>query len=132
MPYKDKQKQLEYQNRWTQKRRTDWLRANGPCRHCGSWEDLEVDHIDPKGKHTHRIWTLKESKRNKELRNCQPLCRSCHFDKTGREAIERNKSNDDVRRSIEFIKSIRENGQANGSKGRTPRPPRGQELALLP
>lgn len=82
MGYKDKEKQREYQRRWVQKRRQDWLDENGPCVRCGSTEDLEVDHIDPDQKISHRIWSWSNSRRNEELEKCQVLCSDCHKKKT--------------------------------------------------
>lgn len=70
------------------KRRADWMAANGPCRHCGSWEELELDHIDPSTKNpvlrspSNAIWRWGDEKRNEELAKCQPLCASCHLKKT--------------------------------------------------
>lgn len=82
MPYKDRVKQLAYQNEWTKRQRTDWLQQNGPCVKCGSWDRLEVDHIDPKMKSTHRIWTWSKARRAIELAKCQVLCYACHLAKT--------------------------------------------------
>ncbi len=81
MPYKDKIKQLEYQRKWMAKRRQDWLDSNGPCK-CGSWDNLEVDHIDPNLKIDHKVWSWTEEKRNAELAKCQVLCYICHLAKT--------------------------------------------------
>ena len=39
-----------YQRKWMAKRRAEWLKNNGPCVQCNSWENLEVDHINPKTK----------------------------------------------------------------------------------
>jgi len=82
MPYKDKKKQREYQRVWKDARRKKWLAENGPCVKCGSWRELEVDHIDPKTKTMHRLWTYSEARRIAELAKCQILCRSCHKKKT--------------------------------------------------
>ena len=30
-----------------QQRRQEWLSDNGPCVSCGTWDNLEIDHIDP-------------------------------------------------------------------------------------
>lgn len=84
MPYKDKEKQAEYQAAWMQKRRQAWLLEHGPCAHCGSWEDLEVDHIDRTKKLSHRVWSWSKERRDAELAKCQVLCRTCHMEK-GRE-----------------------------------------------
>ena len=71
-----------YQNRWLKDRRDQWLKENGPCVKCGSNEKLEVDHIDPKEKITHKVWSLNLEKRISELKKCQVLCESCHMEKT--------------------------------------------------
>ena len=81
MPYKDKQKQSDYQIRWMQARKTKWILEHGPCS-CGSWDDLEVDHVDPSTKVSHRIWCWTEAKRELELSKCQVLCNACHLKKT--------------------------------------------------
>lgn len=87
MPYKDKDKQREYQRNCLAARRLKWFTENGPCRHCGSNENLEVDHVNPNDKVSHRIWSWTESKRLEELKKCQVLCKNCHFEKT----LEENK-----------------------------------------
>ncbi|URQ04828.1 HNH endonuclease [Streptomyces phage Emma1919] len=77
MPYKDKEKQKEYQRQWAAKRRADFF--NGKvCVVCKSQRNLELDHIDPKKKVSHNIWSWSDDKRNKELAKCQVLCNSCH------------------------------------------------------
>lgn len=86
--HKDKQKRkeyvLNYQRNWMRNRRQQWINENGPCKHCGSWESLEVDHIDPKLKtmHAAALWSRRQEVRDKELANCQVLCKSCHLKKT--------------------------------------------------
>lgn len=71
------------------KRRSDWIAANGPCKHCGSNQKLEVDHINPlkKVKDAWQIWSLKD--RNIELAKCQVLCHDCHLKKTKTEGTQR-------------------------------------------
>lgn len=63
-------------------RRSDWLAANGPCRNCGSPDRLEVDHVNPSSKVSHRIWTWSDARREIELAKCQVLCYECHAMKT--------------------------------------------------
>ncbi len=82
MPYKDKEKKQQYQLRWIKKRRRDWLSAHGPCAKCGSDRNLRVDHIDPREKITHRIWSWSRGRQEKELKKCQVLCLACHKLKT--------------------------------------------------
>lgn len=91
--YKDRKEYMRaYQNRWLQERRSKWISENGPCRGCGSTEELEVDHVDPKEKEYHptRLWSLKEETRIEELAKCQVLCKACH----------RQKSNEEMSRPI--------------------------------
>jgi 5-methylcytosine-specific restriction endonuclease McrA len=96
MGYKDKRKQLDYQNKWMQNRRQQWVEENGPCAYCGSWERLEVDHINPEEKWSHRIWAYREEKRLKELEKCQVLCYDCHKQKTRDEEVAAGKRMSDV------------------------------------
>jgi 5-methylcytosine-specific restriction endonuclease McrA len=97
MPYKDPVKKKEYmrnyQREWMRKRRQAWIDENGPCKHCGSTEKLEVDHINPRFKklNPHGIWSLCEAKRKKELAKCQVLCKSCHLVKTLAERKKRKR-----------------------------------------
>lgn len=76
----------EYQVRWLRARRQAWLDEHGPCRGCGSNEDLEVDHIHPslKALNPTRLWSLAPTNptRIAELEKCQVLCRGCHAEKT--------------------------------------------------
>lgn len=82
MPYKDKDVQREYARLWMQNRRQAWLLAHGPCQGCGSHLDLEVDHIDPEKKISHRVWSWTDARREKELCKCRVLCKACHLRRT--------------------------------------------------
>lgn len=82
MPYLDKTEQREYQRKWIAGRRRAWLDRNGPCKRCGSSENLEIDHIDRRMKISHRIWSWSDSRRLEELRKCQVLCQGCHLTKS--------------------------------------------------
>lgn len=81
MPYKNKDKQREYQRKWIAKRRADYFRDK-VCARCGSEDDLQLDHIDPTTKVSHSIWSWSDKKRLAELAKCQVLCYICHKDKT--------------------------------------------------
>ena len=72
-------------------RRTKWMQENGPCRKCGSWADLELDHINPETKITNSIWLWADSRRLAELSKCQVLCRICHKKKTKSERFASRK-----------------------------------------
>lgn len=76
-----------YQNEWMQRRRWAWISENGPCRWCGSYKDLEVDHIHPETKSMQpaRIWSRRKEVRDAELAKCQVLCHDCHEIKTAQE-----------------------------------------------
>ena len=61
--------------RWKLVRREALDRANWRCVLCGRSGKLHVDHIKP----------LSEGGSGYSLENLQPLCRTCHFDKTAAE-----------------------------------------------
>lgn len=75
------------------RRRMAWLAANGPCRLCGSSDQLEVDHVDYRFKtfKASEIWVRSKAIREAELAKCQVLCRTCHQQKTSSEMSERRK-----------------------------------------
>lgn len=81
MPYKDLTQQRAYQLKWMHARRRQRL-AGLICVRCGSSEDIEIDHIDPSKKVSHRIWSWKEKRYQAEIKKCQPLCGACHKAKT--------------------------------------------------
>lgn len=61
--------------------RRAWVKANGPCKFCGSTKNLEVDHIDRTQKETHAIWGWAKERRDVELAKCQVLCKTCNIKK---------------------------------------------------
>ena len=85
MSYKDPEQRREYQRKWIAQRREEWLIANGPCVRCASWENLQIDHKDPKKKVSHKIWSWAKERREKELAKCQALCEKCHLEKSSEE-----------------------------------------------
>lgn len=89
MGYTGEQKR-QYQIQWLSRRRDEWLRANGPCASCGSWDDLEVDHIDRATKEFEptQVWSRRADVRDAELAKCQVLCGECHAAKTKAEWID--------------------------------------------
>lgn len=82
MPYSDSEKQREYQREWIARRRAEWVKSNGPCADCGTWEDLEIDHVDASTKVTHRVWSWSRRRREEELAKCVVRCGPCHDIKT--------------------------------------------------
>lgn len=69
-------------------RRAKWFEENGPCAKCGSWDNLELDHIDRTTKVTHAVWSWSEKKRSEELEKCQVLCCDCHRKKSVQECFD--------------------------------------------
>ena len=67
------------------KARENWFAANGPCQKCGSEQNLELDHVNPKEKVSHSVWSWSPRRRELELGKCQVLCRKCHRAKTARD-----------------------------------------------
>jgi 5-methylcytosine-specific restriction endonuclease McrA len=80
------QQKREYQNAWMRKRRQAWIDENGPCIDCGSFEDLEVDHIDATLKEFNptQLWSRRKEVRDLELAKCVVRCNSCHKIKTSK------------------------------------------------
>ena len=81
MGYADKTKQAEYQRNWMRKRREAWF-ADKSCERCGTTENLELDHLDPQIKVTHRIWSWRADRREAELAKCRALCQRHHMERT--------------------------------------------------
>jgi 5-methylcytosine-specific restriction endonuclease McrA len=81
MGYIDVEKKREYQRTWIANRKSEYLKDKS-CVECQSHDDLEIDHIDPKQKISHRIWSWTETRRLEELKKCQILCKTCHNNKT--------------------------------------------------
>lgn len=79
MPFKDKDRNRAYQAARLARRRADWFNDNGPCKGCGSLENLELHHINPNEKVEHRIWSWSWERIEKETKKCQVLCVDCHM-----------------------------------------------------
>lgn len=63
----------------------------GKCAICGSIENLEIDHINPKTKlfKMTSITRMSKYKFYKELNLCQLLCDTHHNEKSRRESMDR-------------------------------------------
>lgn len=77
MPYRDPDVQRKYQREWIRKRRQEYLKGK-VCRDCEGTEALELHHVDPATKVSHRIWSWRKERREAELAKCVVLCRDCH------------------------------------------------------
>lgn len=84
MPYKNLATQREYQRKWMAARRAEYFDGK-VCVDCGTDQDLELDHVNPAEKVSHRIWSWRDEKRFAELAKCVPRCRDCHFEKSFKE-----------------------------------------------
>jgi hypothetical protein len=83
MPYSNPAKRLEYAREWYAARRAKGIESlGGKCVQCGTTEDLEIDHIDPATKVSHRIFSWSWARIEIELKKCQLLCMPHHLDKT--------------------------------------------------
>jgi len=78
MPMPTVEEQREFQRKWISERRQKYIDEMGPCFFCGTTEDIQIHHIDPEEKETHRIWSWSDTRIRTELKKCVPLCRSCH------------------------------------------------------
>lgn len=54
----------------------------GRCAVCASKDRLEIDHVNPKTKISHKIWSWSLPKLLSELAKCQLLCKDCHISKS--------------------------------------------------
>jgi 5-methylcytosine-specific restriction endonuclease McrA len=81
MPIADPDERRQYHREWIKARRASWL-AGKACAKCGSTDRLQLDHVDPASKTSHRIWSWSEPKRLAALSKCQVLCYGCHRTKT--------------------------------------------------
>ena len=85
MPYKDTKQQKLYLRQWyidvVKQRRDEWF-SDKVCVDCGSTTNLEMDHVDPKKKVSHRIWSWSNDRRVEELNKCVARCKECHRKKT--------------------------------------------------
>lgn len=76
-------------NRERQKRRQETrdyylAKLGGKCVNCASSDDLQFDHVDKNTKtmRTSHLWDYASNVIEKELANCQLLCRPCHIEKS--------------------------------------------------
>lgn len=84
----------EYDKRWMAQRRASFFDGKC-CIKCGSIDQLELDHIDPKIKISHRIWSWSKVNQEKELIKCQVLCHVCHQIKSIEESRKSQQYDDD-------------------------------------
>lgn len=83
MPYVMPEVQRAYRRNWLAERRQRFFEGK-VCVQCGSADRLQLDHIDPAEKVSHKVWSWAKERRDAELAKCQVLCGACHIEKHGR------------------------------------------------
>jgi hypothetical protein len=81
MPYKKPEDLRRAQREWCRARRQAFFNGKR-CARCGGTEALELDHVDPEKKVSHKIWSWSDDRRDAEIAKCQVLCGECHLLKT--------------------------------------------------
>ena len=77
MSCKNIEEKRKYAREWTKARRMSFF-SGKKCKECGTTENLQLHHIDPKKKESHRIWSWSKKRREKEIAKCVVLCHDCH------------------------------------------------------
>src|ERR1035437_10787205 len=77
MPYKSTEERREYARLWIARRRAAWF-EDKTCVVCGSTESLELHHVDPSKKVSHRVWSWSKIRRDAELAKCEVRCENHH------------------------------------------------------
>jgi len=111
MPYRTKEEHNAWRRRVYKQRREEFF-ADKCCIDCGSGIFLEIDHVDPKTKVTHRIWLHAKERREQELQKCVVRCQSCHKNR------HRKKGGDGASGYI-FTQEVREK-LSKAKKGKPP------------
>lgn len=86
MPYASRVDQRRSQREWFRRRRAELL-AGASCMHCGTAESLELHHLDPAVKSSHRITSWSRSRQREELAKCMWLCTECHLEVSRRTGV---------------------------------------------
>lgn len=81
MPYLDLEKKRQYQRDWWNRRRSEWFNGQR-CAQCDSTSRLELHHINPDEKVSHKIWSWSQDRRDEELAKCIVLCFDCHLEES--------------------------------------------------
>lgn len=84
MPYKNIERQREFQREWAAKRKSEYFKDK-ICICCGSKLNLELSHKNKNNKISHNIWSWSKIRREAELAKCEIMCSICHRVKTNEE-----------------------------------------------
>ena len=86
----------ESKNSFLKKQREErrlWAKVllGGRCIECGSFDNLEFDHIEPKTKKFSigKMWSTKLEVLQEELKKCRLVCKTCHLVKSSKESRRR-------------------------------------------
>lgn len=84
MPQTIEQHRISELARYHRRRNNAIQTLGGKCVVCGTTENLELDHIDPKTKSfgISQMWSVRLERFQKELGKCQLLCKKHHVEKT--------------------------------------------------
>jgi hypothetical protein len=77
MPYADRDTKRQYDLDRYYRLRTEFF-SGRRCAICGGDDGLELHHLDPGTKESHRVWSWSRARREAELVKCTVLCRWCH------------------------------------------------------
>jgi len=78
--YNSKKEYLKlYNKNWVKKRRQQFMAEIGECYFCGTDQNIELHHIDPSEKESHKIFSWSDERIQDELKKCIPLCQECHI-----------------------------------------------------
>lgn len=66
-----------YQRNWMKDRRKKYLDGK-ICYFCKTDQDIEIHHLDPEQKESHKIWSWSDERIVQELKKCIYLCPGCH------------------------------------------------------
>jgi hypothetical protein len=80
MPYRDIEMQRRFQRERHAKIRAEFF-AGKYCIDCGTTSRLELDHVDPTQKESHKIWTWSPERRAHEITKCVVRCHTCHVER---------------------------------------------------
>jgi hypothetical protein len=72
------EKKRDYQLNWITARKRKYIEQIGCCFFCGSHDEIEIHHIDPEEKESHKIWSWSDDRLENELRKCVAMCHTCH------------------------------------------------------
>lgn len=77
MPYADREAQRAFQRERARRLRAEFFTGKC-CAWCEATEALQLHHVDPAKKVSHKIWSWSKPRRHAEAAKCIVLCEPCH------------------------------------------------------